>query len=281
MDQALEISPYFMIYTGILLVLGVGFLIHDIWFAKRPNLNVSKAHIQWLNFGLFLWILFLILYGAQVIWRSVFREKDLGEWTDILPGFLTQLLTFIFIIICFAKLPMLLDMSMRSFRSGCRKNAVWMGVYSFFEAIPLVWLTSFFWSWIITSLEKLGVMVSVDHQEIVTLFAESKSTLFVLTVALFAVVIAPFTEETIFRLGIYRVLKSKWSRMGAMIISAGLFAAVHFHITSFLALFLLGLLLARAYERTGSIITPIVFHGLFNLNTLILVWIEPNLDLFR
>jgi hypothetical protein len=57
----------------------------------------------------------------------------------------------------------------------------------------------------------------------------------------------------------------------AFTVSAGLFAALHGNWVSSLPLFVLGLVFAAAYERTGRIAVPMLAHALFNLNTLLLV----------
>ena len=50
-----------------------------------------------------------------------------------------------------------------------------------------------------------------------------------------------------------------------------LFGALHANLSSFVPLVALGLIFSLAYERTGRIGTTIVAHGLFNLNTIVLI----------
>ena len=54
-------------------------------------------------------------------------------------------------------------------------------------------------------------------------------------------------------------------------------AAAHANLQEFLPLFVIGLLLTRAYERSGNIAVPMVFHALFNLNNIALVILFPEL----
>jgi membrane protease YdiL (CAAX protease family) len=46
---------------------------------------------------------------------------------------------------------------------------------------------------------------------------------------------------------------------------------MHGNLVAFGPLFALGLVFAIAYERTGRIAVPIIAHGLFNLNTVVLL----------
>lgn len=93
---------------------------------------------------------------------------------------------------------------------------------------------------------------------------------------LVATLFAPLWEEMFFRGLVYPWLKSKMPQKGALVISALFFAAIHHHLPSFLPLALLGLALALVYEYTGSLISSIVLHALFNfatcLNLLMMRW---------
>jgi hypothetical protein len=86
-----------------------------------------------------------------------------------------------------------------------------------------------------------------------------------------ALVVAPVSEELVFRAGLFRFLRSRAPRWVAFAVSAGLFALLHGNWVSSLPLFVLGLLFAAAYERTGRVAVPMLAHAFFNLNTLLLV----------
>lgn len=86
-----------------------------------------------------------------------------------------------------------------------------------------------------------------------------------------AVAIAPLAEEVFFR-GLLQtvVLNTARSRWKAITLVSVIFAAIHFSQPHAIpALFVLGVILGYAYERSGSLIPPIVIHALFNLKTLI------------
>ncbi|MDD4101870.1 MAG: CPBP family intramembrane metalloprotease [Kiritimatiellae bacterium] len=83
------------------------------------------------------------------------------------------------------------------------------------------------------------------------------------------VVLAPIIEELLFR-GILlpALLKGRNFVFAALLLGA-YFATVHFHAPSFIPLLSLSMLFAAGYAATGSIITPIVMHSLFNLSGLV------------
>jgi membrane protease YdiL (CAAX protease family) len=57
----------------------------------------------------------------------------------------------------------------------------------------------------------------------------------------------------------------------AILISSGLFAATHADTGHWPALFVLGVCLGYAYEKSGSLFRPIFIHSLFNATSIIAV----------
>ena len=93
------------------------------------------------------------------------------------------------------------------------------------------------------------------------------------TVALWvgAVLLAPIAEEFFFRgllqTLLVRVLRRRWA---AIAVTSIAFGAIHFpQPQAVLALIVLSVLIGFAYERTGSLLPPILIHALFNLKTLV------------
>jgi len=115
-------------------------------------------------------------------------------------------------------------------------------------------------------LEKLGL--PVEQQELIELLTQGKS---VVLVGL-AVIVAPVSEELIFRAGLFRYARFRLPRWAALLLPACLFAALHTNLATFAPLVVLGVLLSLAYERTGNIVAPMIAHSLFNLNTVLLIF---------
>lgn len=96
-------------------------------------------------------------------------------------------------------------------------------------------------------------------------------------VIVLAVVVAPVTEELIFRGCLYGILRGACGRTVGILISALLFAAIHGHVPSLGGLFLLAVGLALVYERCGSLWAPISMHAAFNAITIAAVILWPDL----
>ena len=139
-------------------------------------------------------------------------------------------------------------------------------VLTFLVVVPLVGGVGYCWQLLLEA-----VHLPTERQELVDLFAEAKSPALLSVMVLLALVIAPISEELVFRAGVFRFMRTRMPRWVAFAASAGLFAVFHFNWVSFLPLFVLGVLFAAAYERTGRIAVPMLAHALFNLNTLLMV----------
>jgi membrane protease YdiL (CAAX protease family) len=124
--------------------------------------------------------------------------------------------------------------------------------------------------------------------------------------AFFAIAIAPIVEEILFRGVLYASLKMIFRKLGenlrsplstesgwrttfrealvaslpwlAMPLSALAFAAIHLSAQIFLPIFVLGLLLAWLYEKTGNLLAPVTAHTLFNAINVALLLYGDNLE---
>jgi len=92
-----------------------------------------------------------------------------------------------------------------------------------------------------------------------------------IVVLLSTVIIAPLTEELMFR-GVIQGIVKNWtaSKHWAVWISAILFAVIHFHVAGFLPRMLLGALMGYFVLYSGSIWTAVFMHFSFNAFSLAL-----------
>lgn len=103
-----------------------------------------------------------------------------------------------------------------------------------------------------------------SRQQIVDLFTGSESLEQRVLIIFLAVVIAPIFEEFVFRFFLYSVFKRYLGWFLGLVLGALLFAIIHTHLPSLVALFVLGGCLTIAYEWSGSILVPMAMHSLFN-----------------
>ncbi|MBX3751197.1 MAG: CPBP family intramembrane metalloprotease [Opitutaceae bacterium] len=248
--------------------------------------------------------LVILFAGCLLLWRHVFspaaRQQPcvLATW-DLKAG---DFLLFIWLVVCggllvqVAAVPLLklaqlestanLILAGAAFHAGmllgygvfhrlrkavaaapsARRPVVTAGFATFVIALPVITAASFAWQFL---LSLLGI--DAQPQDLVELFADAKSVpLLVLMIAV-ATLLAPITEELVFRAGFFRYCRGRMPRWAALVLPSVLFAGLHTNLASFVPLALLGVVFSLAYERTGSIAVPIIAHALFNLNTIILI----------
>ncbi len=90
-----------------------------------------------------------------------------------------------------------------------------------------------------------------------------------LLVAAIAVVVAPVTEEIVFRGVLFRSLRDRFGTWLGVFASAAIFSLVHVEVlvsqpAALAGLFAIGVVLAGAYARTGNLVVAIIGHATFN-----------------
>ncbi len=96
---------------------------------------------------------------------------------------------------------------------------------------------------------------------------------------LLAGVVAPIVEEVFFRGLVYGWLRAHAPLFIAVLLSAAIFAVAHVVPILIPALFVVGIILALAYELSGSLWLSILLHGLQNSLAVTLIFILLALDL--
>lgn len=84
--------------------------------------------------------------------------------------------------------------------------------------------------------------------------------------------LVPAAEELIFRGQVFSLLRAKMPWRAAMLLSAFIFALYHGNMVQGIYAFVLGLLMAWLYEKSGSIMAPWLFHAGANLCSVFLTF---------
>jgi membrane protease YdiL (CAAX protease family) len=85
-------------------------------------------------------------------------------------------------------------------------------------------------------------------------------------------VIVPIGEEVFFRGFVYGGLRRRWGVAAALVVSSLFFSVVHLKLVHGFSIFLLAVIFALVYERTGSLVPPIVAHAVNNLIAVLSMW---------
>jgi membrane protease YdiL (CAAX protease family) len=93
-----------------------------------------------------------------------------------------------------------------------------------------------------------------------------------------AAVVVPIGEEVFFRGFLYNALKARYTVRIAIVMSGLIFALIHVGPIAIVLIWPIGMILAYAYEKTGSLTVTILMHGTYNgVQIIALDWILPHL----
>lgn len=116
-----------------------------------------------------------------------------------------------------------------------------------------------------------------EQQEIIKLFLQADSVWLRALAAFSFLLLAPISEELLFRGVMYRWAKSmaaatgKCGAFAAALVVSAVFAAAHSNAAAFASLFVVAMFLTALYEKTGSIAAPIFCHFIFNFVNVVLM----------
>jgi uncharacterized protein len=203
-------------------------------------------------------ILFLLINITAAVGRSPVQLRS----RDLIANLLLTLFV-VFLIAAFLKLRGIDIDALAGFSKASLKRAVSTAIILLLAAAPLIALAE-------------GLTQSIfgsgsSKQEIVDLFNTSRTIGQRVMIIVLAVVVAPISEEFIFRFFIYGVLRRYFGIAVGLVFNALLFAAAHTHLPSAAPLFVLGTCFTLAYEWSGSILVSMAMHALFNSAQLVLL----------
>ena len=85
-------------------------------------------------------------------------------------------------------------------------------------------------------------------------------------------ILAPLTEEILYRLFTFLPMKERWGFWGGAIVSSLIFALMHFNIYWLGEMIVVGVGLSFVYYWTGSLISAIIAHSVINTSKILLLF---------
>jgi len=118
-------------------------------------------------------------------------------------------------------------------------------------------------------------LVEAPPQKILLWFRDTDTSLaFRAIIIVSAVIVAPVTEEMLYRGVLFPVLLKNNRPWVAILLSSLFFAALHGNLAAFPTLTLMGAAFAHGFMTTGSLLSPIAMHATFNACNLTLLWLS-------
>lgn len=119
---------------------------------------------------------------------------------------------------------------------------------------------------------------SQHQQDIVEIFKQLHNTTTIALFAVFAIVFAPFAEETFFRLLFFNLGLRYGGFWAGAILSGALFGIAHGDLYAAIPLALGGMVLCGVYYLTRNILASMFSHALFNTLSIVVLLAAPKLS---
>lgn len=142
------------------------------------------------------------------------------------------------------------------------------GLYYYLLFLPILFLVMAFSFYIFKTIN-----FTPEPQEIILLYLRTDSFYLMSIIFFLSCIVAPFSEELIFRGMIYTGLKQRFSIPLSMILSSLIFALLHNEIFVMAGLFVFGIFLSYLFEKHKNLWLSISVHFFNNLFTTIIVFI--------
>lgn len=242
------------------------------------NSQLAKVPWNWVQ-GLLVGLLALL--GADVIvGLTLGGLAEIATQTTTAPGLLSELVaensvSGNFVFYAFSRLLGLAGIALFLRHRRAKWGSLGFKRFKFWQSVGLLLLSSLVLLaatmivFIIVS--QLSPGVNLDQaQDIVFGSAHTHLELGLAFMAL--VIIAPLAEEMIFRGFMLPAFAQKFGFWPAAIITSVLFGAVHMQVNVGIVTFLMALILAGLYKKTGSLWPAILFHSLKNLIAFLIIF---------
>lgn len=223
-------------------------------------------------FKVFLFYFFMMLVGIPILLRilkytcGLDLRESFSQYTILLG-----LTLFINIITCLYIAYIIRDkygltLTSLGFTTNNWKSDIAFGLKHYFLVLPFIILAGY----VIDFVSRLFGIIP-DQQEVISKILSEDSTAALAFMVFFGMLAAPIIEEFIFRGFLQSAVRTKYGGLKAIIISSSFFALVHLDFFIFFQIFILGLLLAYLFEKTGSLTASITVHIFHNSATLALL----------
>jgi uncharacterized protein len=185
-----------------------------------------------------------------------FRRPQIQLTTRDLVANVLFTFFIVFFVAAFLKLRRIDIDSLGGFSKTSLKRAISIAIILLLAATPLILIAE--------ALTQGFFGSGSSKQEIIDLFNSSRTIGQRAMIIVLAVVVAPISEEFIFRFFIYGVVRRYFGIAIGLIFNSALFAAAHAHLPSAAPLFVLAACFTLAYEWSGSILVSMAMHSFFN-----------------
>ncbi len=265
-----EISPFIAYLFSFFFFMG---LFLDFSLLRRKNEEIKSILLvpwKWIDLGFFL-LIFLGLGESLSLFLKYFLtilkiSKDDYALYLCLFNILIEILVVVFLI-RWLKKRYLTSWKDLGFNRTIHIKDIYLGALYYIAVLPPLIVIG-----LITKILADAFKVPIEPQAPMKMLMREHSNFNYVIMGVLIVVFAPVLEEIFFRGFVYPLMRNSGNVKRAILLSAFIFASLHFSLWAFLPITCIGYFLASLYERTGSLYASITFHVLNNLMTVLIVF---------
>lgn len=265
---------------GVLILVGIGILIQTSisWRRRPPPLRLMALRLRdrpWqmpdaLALVAVLVVGFLLALVSRELWLTWTEGLNLTQDARLilLQSMIFHVLGLIVLRLWMARRGLTWRTAFGMSSSKLREDAI-IGIGILLGALPILLAATILFH---VLLQLLGYQPSL--QDVAFAMADERNPWMRAYFVVLAIGLAPLFEELLFRGVLFPALARRYGWWASALVTSFSFAVIHGHLPSFVTLFALSLVLSFAYIYTGSIMSPIAIHAVFNgLTTAILLTI--------
>ncbi len=255
----------------VLAVLGLGIAL-DFYFLRRmmrglplfpgalPQRDVRWGLAEVWKVFVFLFFIEAVIIFAEILFSSLFNRKLAGKGLLLMANSLFRDVAAAGLVIYWVKRRFKEPLSHIGLTAKNLFKNIAVGVLSYLALLPVL-LGSIF---IVAMIAQI-FSYEPPPQMVVQLYLKESQNASLVFFTFFVAIAGPAIEEIFFRGFAYQAFRARFGVRFAIVVTAGIFALLHWHLAAFLPIFILGLCLSSLYEKTGSLVPSMTLHMIHNL----------------
>ncbi len=255
----------------VLAVLGLG-IAADIYFLRRmmrglplfpgalPQRDVRWGLAEVWKVFVFLFFIEAAIIFAEILFSSLFKWPLAGKDLVMMINSLFRDVAVAGLVIYWVKRRFKEPLSHIGLTTKNLFKNITAGILSYLALLPVLLAAIF----IVAMIAQI-FSYEPPPQTVVQLYLKESQKGSLVFFTFFVAIAGPAIEEIFFRGFAYPAFRTRFGVRFAILITAAIFALLHWHLAAFLPIFILGLCLASLYEKTGSLVPSMTLHMIHNL----------------
>ncbi len=225
-----------------------------------PQCDVRWGLTEVFKVFVFLFFIEAVIIFTEILFSSFFKRKLAGRDLLLMVNSLFRDVAAAGLVIYWVKRRFKEPLSDIGLTAKNFLKNVAVGILSYLALLPVLLATIF----IVAGIVKV-FSYEPPPQTVVELYLKESQKSSLLFFTFFVTIAGPAIEEIFFRGFAYQAFRARFGVRFGIVITAGVFALLHWHLAAFLPIFVLGLSLSFLYEKTGSLVPCMTLHMVHNL----------------